>query len=259
MNLSEFFAEAQNGQAVANMARQFGLSEQQSADAIRHLLPAFTAGFQRNTATPLGMAELMAALSGGRHARYFDDPGSLSDNTTRDEGNAILGHLFGSPEVSRAVAQHAAAQTGIGAAILKAMLPYIASIIMGAIFKKGQNPIGDILGEILGGGPAQAGRRGGGSSSGGAPADDAFGELSDIFRKQIEPLPTDGPAPSAQTQSEFPQPGSAQADAPAPQTHSGAPQFPGAGADIFKEIFETEGNRSPFEDILKEMLGGGRR
>ncbi len=253
MNLTDILAEAQGGQAMANIGRQFGLSEQQSAEAVRHLLPAFTAGLQRNTATPLGMAELLAALSGGQHARYYDDPAEMENSATRDAGNDILKHLFGNKDVSRAVTQQAAAQTGIGSAILKAMLPYIASMIMGALFKRGQNPIGDILGEILGGGSARAGHEAGrqGRESGGRGANDPFGELSDIFKKQIETLPGDGPAPSPQSES-------AQADAPAPQTQSGTPQFPGADADIFKEIFETEGNRSPFEDILKDMLGGRR-
>jgi hypothetical protein len=249
MNLTDIIAEAQSGQAMANIGRQFGLTEQQSADAVRHLLPAFTAGLERNTATPMGMAELLQALSGGQHARYYDDPAEMENSATRDAGNDILKHLFGNKDVSRAVAQNAAAQTGIGSAILKAMLPYIASIIMGALFKQGQNPIGDILGEILGGGPAQAGRGPGGHgrTSAGSDADDAFKELSDIFKEQIGE-PSSGSQPSSGVET-----------APSPQRQAGNQQVPGANADIFKDIFKSEGDRSPFEDILKDMLGGGRR
>lgn len=249
MNLSNIIAEAQGGQAMANIGRQFGLTEEQSADAVRHLLPAFTAGLERNTSTPMGMAELLQALSGGQHARYYDDPAEMENSATRDAGNDILKHLFGNKDVSRAVTQHASAQTGIGSVILKAMLPYIASIIMGALFKQGQNPIGDILGEILGGGPAQAGR--GPSrqrrSSADSGTEDAFKELSDIFKDQIGEAPT-GSQPSARAE-----------PIPSPQAQSGNQQVPGANADIFKDIFKSEGDRSPFEDILKDMLGGGRR
>jgi hypothetical protein len=232
---------------MANIGRQFGLSEQQSAEAVRQLLPAFTAGLQRNTATPMGMAALLAALSGGSHARYYDDPAEMENSATRDAGNDILKHLFGNRDVSRAITQHAAAQTGIGSTILKAMLPYIASIIMGALFKRGQNPIGDILGEILGGGSARAGQGAGRQSPGsaGSGANDAFKELSDIFKDQIGE-PSAGLEPSE----------AGQAASPLQQT--GNQQFPGANADIFKDIFKSEGNRSPFEDILNDMLGGRR-
>ena len=241
MNLSDIIAEAQGGQAMANIGRQFGLTEQQSAEAVRHLLPAFTAGLQRNTASPMGMAELLAALSGGSHARYFDDPAEMENSATRDAGNDILKHLFGNKDVSRAVTQQAAAQTGIGSTILKAMLPYIASIIMGALFKQGQSSIGDILGEILGGGSARAGQGAGhqGRESAGSGANDAFKELSDIFKDQLG-------APSEAGQ------------AASPLQQSGNQQFSGASADIFKDIFKSEGDRSPFEDILNDMLGGRR-
>lgn len=193
----------------------------------------------------MGMAELLEALSGGSHARYYDDPAEMENSSTRDAGNEILKHLFGNRDVSRAITQHAAAQTGIGSAILKAMLPYIASIIMGALFKQGQNPIGDILGEVLGGGPARAGH-GSGRKGAGPETNDAFRELSDIFKEQIGELSA-GAEPSASNET-----------APSPQTQSGTPQFPGANADIFKDIFESEGNRSPFEDILNDMLGQRR-
>lgn len=251
MNLTQMFFQAQNGEAVANMAKQFGISEEQAAEAVRQVLPAFSAGFQRNTADPLGMAGLMAALSGGRHAQYFEDASTLSNSATRDDGNAILGHLFGSPEVSRAVAQHAASQAGLGSAILKAMLPYIASIIMGAIFKKGQGPLGDILGEMMGGGPARADHRREQPEPEAktAPANDPFGPLSEIFKQQFPGMPgqADEPvAPDLGTQ-------------PRSETGGGTSKFPGADAPIFRDMFEAEGNRSPFEDILRDMLGGGRR
>ena len=52
------------------------------------------------------------------------------------EGNGILGHLFGSKEVSRAVAAQAEQATGIGQEIFKQMLPVIASTLMGGMFKQ---------------------------------------------------------------------------------------------------------------------------
>ena len=49
---------------------------------------------------------------------------------------ADFGHLFGSKDLSRAVASQAAQATGIGQQVLQQMLPVIASMIMGGLFKQ---------------------------------------------------------------------------------------------------------------------------
>ena len=47
-----------------------------------------------------------------------------------------MGHLFGSKDVSRAVAGHAAQKSGIGADVLKKMLPMVAMMAMGSLGKQ---------------------------------------------------------------------------------------------------------------------------
>lgn len=71
-----------------------------------------------------------------------------------DEGNQILGHLFGSKDISRAVADQVAFTSGIGPSILKKMLPVVASMLMGGIFKGTQGRAsqggGGMMDELLG-------------------------------------------------------------------------------------------------------------
>src|SRR5690606_22252825 len=52
------------------------------------------------------------------------------------EGNGILGHVFGSKDVSRQVAAQASARTGIGADVLKRLLPLAATMVMGALARQ---------------------------------------------------------------------------------------------------------------------------
>jgi hypothetical protein len=123
------------------------------------------AGIRRETTSPDGLAGLIKALASGDHARYLD--GDESDIV--DDGNAILGHVFGSKDVSRGVAAHAAETTGIGSGILKQMLPIVAAMIMGALGKKTMGSgggLGDILGQILGGGTGGAATSQGASGGG---------------------------------------------------------------------------------------------
>ncbi len=52
MNLFEMMQQAQGGQAMQNLSRQYGLSPKQTQAAIDALLPAFSMGLQRQTQDP---------------------------------------------------------------------------------------------------------------------------------------------------------------------------------------------------------------
>ena len=84
-----------------------------------------------------GLEDLVGALGRGNHRQYLDDPASLGQAGAVVEGNGILGHLFGSKEVSREVASRAAQSSGVDSGILKQMLPLLASAAMGAMAKQG--------------------------------------------------------------------------------------------------------------------------
>jgi hypothetical protein len=136
MNMMEMIMQAAGGQAPQQIGSQFGLDAQQSQSAIAALLPAISTGLKQNSGTPQGLAGLLGALQNGSHDQYLDNPANLSRQDAIDEGNGILGHLFGSKEVSRAVAGRAAEQSGVGADILKKMLPMVAMMAMGSLGKQ---------------------------------------------------------------------------------------------------------------------------
>jgi len=157
------------------------------------------------------------------------------------DGNAILDHIFGSKEVSRGVAREAAGLSGVGSSVLKKMLPVIASMVIGALAKQmfggrrsggqadaGSGGLGDILGDILGGGSRDQPSPGG---------------LQDILRDVLG-----GSAAGRQRPAE-----------------QGMP--PGGLGDILKDIFGGADQPSlQGEDIarrtrsrLDDVLGGGSR
>ena len=137
MNILESILAAQNGGATRQLEQQFGLSQDQVSSALSALVPALAAGFNRNMSSPQGLDGLISALSGGQHQRYVDDLSALGGADTVADGNGILGHIFGSKDVSREVANRASAETGIGADVLKAMLPMAAALVMGAMARGG--------------------------------------------------------------------------------------------------------------------------
>lgn len=135
-NLFDILQQAQNGQAVEQMARQFQMKPSDMETALAALMPAFSQGFKRNTSDPAAVGDFMQAIASGQHAKYFEDLTNAFQPQGIDEGNGILGHLFGSKDVSRAVTQQAAQATGIGQEIFKQMLPVLASTLMGGMFKQ---------------------------------------------------------------------------------------------------------------------------
>ena len=134
--LFDMFANAQNGDAINEMAKRFGLTQKQTEEALAALMPAFSTGLKRNASDPMGVGQFLQALSGGQHARYFEDMTRAFTPSGVEEGNGILGHLFGSPDVSRAVAAQAEQATGIGQEIFKQMLPVVAATMMGGLYKQ---------------------------------------------------------------------------------------------------------------------------
>ncbi len=152
MNIMDMLTSGDNSAIIGQIARQFGLPEDKAREAVGSLVPSLTRGLQHRTKEDIGVDDLMEALNVGKHSRYFDEPERLGRKETVKEGNDILGHIFGSKDVSRNVAKHAGKKTGLGSTLMKKMLPVVASMVMASLGKK-----------MLGGGGGRATR----SNSGG--------------------------------------------------------------------------------------------
>ncbi|MCA0014714.1 DUF937 domain-containing protein [Mesorhizobium sp. B292B1B] len=214
-SLFDMLAQAQNGNGMQALAQQYGLSMQQTQAAVAALLPAFSQGLQRNTADLYGLGAFMTAMASGQHAKYFEDATRAFSPQGVDEGNGILGHLFGSKDLSRAVASQAAQASGVSQQVLQQMLPALASMLMGGLFKQttsqmqaaggfgggGNNPLGEIIEQMMrqGGGvqaPAPQPRQ---APQPQAPVDNPLGKvLQDMFgggtpQPQSQPQPPPDP------------------------------------------------------------------
>jgi hypothetical protein len=165
MDLLDLLKASGGADSVSQLANTVGLNSSDAASLVKALAPALMAGMQKNTADDNGLAGLRTALQTGGHERYIDKPELLASEDTRNDGNKILGHIFGSKDVSRNVAAAAAQDTGIDPSLIKKALPLLATLAMGAMSKKtaggrelgssvsagGLGPLGDLLGGLGGG------------------------------------------------------------------------------------------------------------
>jgi hypothetical protein len=192
MQISDILAQTGGFSAIA---KELGVSEAQAASGAEALLPAILGGFKKQAQAQSGdlggLAGLLQQLGGG----------SLLDNvlapqpTDVNRGNDVLGQIFGSPDVSRTVAQNAASQSGLDPNLLKKMLPMLAMLVAGFMARQQGEAapaaatgggLGGLLSGLLGGQtPGGASARPGAASAGLASMLDLNGDgnpLDDILR-----------------------------------------------------------------------------
>lgn len=159
MNLMDLLKSSGGNDSVGKLADAVGLGSGDTAKLVDALAPALMGGLKKNTGDDNGLAGLRRALETGGHDRYLDNPALMESDDTRSDGNRILGHIFGSKDVSRNVAAAAAGETGIDAGTIKKALPLLATLAMGVLNKKssggqdigssaqggGLGPLGDLL------------------------------------------------------------------------------------------------------------------
>lgn len=163
MAAADFINILQQTGGITAIANQLGIPPAMAEAGAGALLPAIVGGMSKQAQSQGGgdaglggLASILGSLGGAGLADNV-----LSDEPTNvDAGNSVLGQIFGSKDVSRTVADHAAGQTGIDPAILKKMLPILAMLAAGYFSHQasggqqgqGGGILGSILGSVLGGG-----------------------------------------------------------------------------------------------------------
>lgn len=179
MQLSDILNQTGGLQSIA---RELNIGEGDAEKAASALAPAVLGGFRKQAeSNPQGLDGLSGMLNQFGGSGLLE---SLLSSTPTDTapGNNVLGQIFGSKDVSRAVAQNAATQTGQDPSVLKKMLPMLAMLVAGYMAKNrgagaakfssdGGAGLGGMMNSMLAGGPSA------GSS------DEGFGSLLDMGGK----------------------------------------------------------------------------
>ena len=149
---------------IDQLAQRVGASPEDVEAATRNALPALLMGMGANTQDPAGEASLASAL--GQHDPRLVQGGVNLDEVDEADGAKIAHHVFGDNE--QQVVNQLGGLCG-GNALIQKLLPILAPIVMswlagklmGADEAQGQTRqapssggggLGDILGQILGGG-----------------------------------------------------------------------------------------------------------
>ena len=158
---------------IHSVARELGVSDAEAARGAAALVPAILGGFKKQAQSRPGGLEGFGSLLGQLGGAGLLDDVLGPRPTDVNRGNEVLGQIFGSKDVSRAVAQDAASTSGLDPSLLKKMLPILAMIVAGYMAKQAGagaaappaagGGLGGWLGRLLG-------SRAGGSATAGAAA-----------------------------------------------------------------------------------------
>lgn len=153
MKLLDLIEDAGARQSLAALASKLDLGTSETRSMVDAVAPALMRSLQKQASGPEGLMALAGALQTGGHQKYVEQPAVLETDAAVNDGNRILGHLFGSKNVSRNVAAKAAEQTGIDSSLIRKALPLVAGLAMGALSKKSDagRSAGSVLPELLGG------------------------------------------------------------------------------------------------------------
>ena len=197
----------QQSGGITAIANQLGIPPAMAEAGAGALLPAIVGGMNKQADAAGGgegglgsLIGILGQMGGAGLATNVLGP----EPTDVDKGNSVLGQIFGSKEVSRTVADHAAGQTGIDPALLKKMLPILAMLVAGYLSHQAGGAqqgaqggglggmLGSVLGSVLGGGQQPAAPASGGllgslgsmldMNHDGNPLDDIIGMASKLTR-----------------------------------------------------------------------------
>ena len=147
---------------VQGTSQQLGMDKQNAAKAVAAAMPLILGAMKNNASSDEGANSLLGALSNPKHSsgRVMDSLGSILggsqiDNDVMDDGDKILGHLFGGNkrEAADVVGKSSGIDIGQAMNILKIAAPFIMSYL--ARQKQQRNVsnaggLGDLLGGLLG-------------------------------------------------------------------------------------------------------------
>lgn len=237
------YQEIINQLPIDQLAQQVGASPDEVESAVRQAVPALLMGMDANAQDPAGANSLLGAL--GQHS-----PGLIADGVDvsqidQADGEKITANIFGSNE--DAVISQLGSAGGADGDLIKKLLPILAPIVMawlaGKLMKVDQGQgqptrtqsssgggiLGQILGQVLGGGGAAA-------------------EPQTTQTQSTQPQFKEGTAPQADSgtpQMKFPD----QAEQTQPTTQSNDGGLGGA----------LGGGGGILGQILGGLLGGGKR
>lgn len=145
MQMHDALRHTPGGAALSALAAAFGATPEQVAAAMHVVGSELAWHLEKNTLSRCGLADLVEAIGRGEHAKLLAGGDAFRGEAMRAEGNAILQHILGTKDRSRALAARAARRSGLNEETLRAMLPSLAVVTMAGLASRAKNSLRKVL------------------------------------------------------------------------------------------------------------------
>ncbi|WP_142786431.1 DUF937 domain-containing protein [Changchengzhania lutea] len=149
---------------ISGVSSETRQPQNKTQDVLTMAMPLLMAAMKRNAQSPQGAQGLLSALDNKHDGSILDNLGSLFgggvDNSVKNDGKKILGHILGGKQ--RNVEQALSQKSGMDMADVAQILKVAAPILLGILGKQkrennvnNQSGIEGLLGGLLGGNSKQ--------------------------------------------------------------------------------------------------------
>lgn len=135
MSIMKLLQQAQGGDGIAGLARQFGLDEEQAQNLTQMLAPAIGSAAKQR-AQEGNATTVLESFRGEQQAAMFDDPAEAASAGGQAQGMDFLQKLLGGKDEAEGLAQEAAGRAGVDSATVSQFLPALAAMVQGGMQKK---------------------------------------------------------------------------------------------------------------------------
>ena len=137
MNLIESMLSAGNGGIVQQLGSQFGLDGDKVGSVVGAVGPLLAHATKEKLSSDPSGGGLLDMLKSGSLTRYAEDPSALSSPEAAQQGQSILGSLFGGGgSALTSIVSAVTEKTGVSSGLIQTMLPVLASLVMGFLSKQ---------------------------------------------------------------------------------------------------------------------------
>lgn len=147
MSLLKMIQQAQGGQGLGELAKQFNMDEGQAGGLAEMLAPAIGSAAKKRAESG-GLEGLLSQLTGEAQGGLIDDAAAAAAPDARAQGQNFLDGLLGSREASQQLAQEAASRANVDQGQVEQFMPALAAMLQGGMQR--QTPDTDIAGLMQG-------------------------------------------------------------------------------------------------------------
>ncbi len=186
MNITNFLQGTMGVALIDGVAKRLGVNSGVARTAIAVGLPLLIASLSKNSKSKEGANGILGAVQNKHDGGILDNITDLFSNKGHeDDGNKILGHIFGSSkdDIHKTVSE----KSGLSSGQTAGLMAILAPVVMGLVGKNANNQntqadgLTGLLGSILTGGDTQQNEGNGlGSILDSFLDDDGDGSLDDI-------------------------------------------------------------------------------